>query len=812
MQFSLKKLVPHIIAVVVFVVVSLVYFNPVLQGKKIYQSDIVQYKGMSKEQQDFRDATGEEPYWTDAAFAGMPTYQLGAKYPNNWIKKLDLTIRFLPRPADYLFLYFIGFYILLLSLRLDWRYAGLGALAFGFSTYLIIIIGVGHNAKAHAIAYMPLVLAGIVLTFRKKYIVGFIVTAFALALELVANHFQMTYYLFLLVLVLGIAYLIDAFRKKELPHFAKSIAILFIAALLALGTNATNLLATREYQQFSTRGKSIVSINPDGTPIANTEAGLDKAYINQYSYGITETLDLFVAGLFGGSNSEPYNSKSELVSYLRKQQVPSGQIEQLYNQLGLYYWGDQPIVSGPAYIGAVVIFLFVIGLFLVKGRLKWWLVGGTSLSLLLSYGKNLSWFTDLWIDYFPLYDKFRAVTSVQVIAELCIPVLAVFGLMKMLQRLDDTGRMHALKWATGITGGLALILLLFKNTLFNFSGGNDAYLIQNFGLEFVSAIKEDRKALYNQDVIKTLILILLTAGVLFAYLKGKLKETPAIVLVALFIVFDLAQVDSRYVNKDNFVPARVVESPFQATPADQQILKDTTRYRVYEERIGLNGARTSFFHNSIGGYHGAKPRRLQDIAEFYLYQGKIQPLNILNVKYIIRQREDGEVVQQNPYTNGNAWFVDKVKLVPDANSELLALDSVDTKSTAIVHQEFEDILTKKTFSTDSLDQISLVAHKPNYLKYTSSAKAERLALFSEAYYPNGWNAYIDGKPTTYFRADYMIRAMLIPAGNHVITFAFEPKVIQTGGTISLLSNIILFLLALGGIVYAYTRKSKIDDK
>ncbi|MGB3773636.1 MAG: hypothetical protein WA951_00110, partial [Leeuwenhoekiella sp.] len=600
MNFPFKKLLPHLGVLVGFVIISLIYFSPLLQGKKLFQSDIQQYRGMARELMEYRSANGEETYWTDAAFAGMPTYQLGAKYPNNWIKQLDLGIRFLPRPADYLFLYFIGFYILLLVLKLDWRYAGLGALAFGFSTYLIIILGVGHNAKAHAIAYMPLVLSGILLVFRRKYIPGFILTAVALALEIVANHVQMTYYLLLLTVIVGIVYFIDAIKRKVLQHYFKSIGILALAALLAVGSNATNLMATKEYSDFSTRGKSDLTINPDGTTKEDA-TGLDKEYINQYSYGIGETLDLFIAGLYGGSNNEPFDKDSNFAEFLRKQQVPPVQIEQIAGQFGLYYWGAQPIVSGPAYIGAVILFLFTLGLFLVKGRLKWWLVAGTVLSLLLSYGKNLSWFTDLWIDYVPLYDRFRAVSSIQVLAELCIPALGIFGLMKALQHFDkDERKLSALKWTTIITGGLALILLLFKGLFFDFTGANDAYFIENFGMDFISAVRDDRRAIYTQDAIKTLILVILSAGLIWLFIKKKLSETAVICAFAVLILFDLIDVDKRYVNSEDFVSARTLEQPFQATPADSQILKDTTRYRVYEESVGLNGARTSYFHNSIG--------------------------------------------------------------------------------------------------------------------------------------------------------------------------------------------------------------------
>lgn len=805
MNFSFKKLLPHFGAMVFFILISIIYFSPVLQGKKLFQSDIKQYRGMAHELMNYRAANGEETYWTDSAFAGMPTYQLGAKYPNNWIKQLDLSIRFLPRPADYLFLYFIGFYILLLVLKLDWRYAALGALAFGFSTYLIVILGVGHNAKAHAIAYMPLVLSGILLVFRREYIFGFILTAIALALELVANHVQMTYYLMLLTGVLGIVYFIDAIRRKELPHYFKSLGILVIAALLAVGSNATNLMATKEYSNFSTRGKSELTINPDGSPKVDA-TGLDKEYINQYSYGIGETLNLFVAGLFGGSNAEPFNKDSNFAEFLKQQQVPPGQIEEIAGQFGLYYWGAQPSVSGPAYVGAVIIFLFVLGLFLVKGRLKWWLVGGTVLSILLSYGKNLSGFTDLWIDYVPLYDRFRAVTSIQVLAELCIPALGIFGLMKALQHFDkEDQKLNALKWTTIITGGLALVLLLFKNVFFDFAGGNDAYFIKNFGDEFISAIRDDRRALYTADTIKTLILVLLSAGLIWLFLRKKLAETTVIIGFAILILFDLVSVDKRYVNNADFVAARLVEQPFQATPADKQILQDTTRYRVYEESVGLNGARTSYFHSSIGGYHGAKPGRLADLADFYLYQGKTTPLDLLNVKYIISQRDGKEIVQENPTANGNAWFVQNVKIVPDANTAILALDSLNTQQTAIVNTEFKGELATKIFPLDSSAQINLIAHRPQYLKYKSKSSREQLAVFSEVYYPWGWNAYLDGKPVSHFRADYLLRAMLVPAGEHTIEFKFEPQVIATGSAISLASNIILVLVILGGLFFGYKR-------
>ncbi len=478
MQFPLKKILPHLLVLLGFILLSLAYFNPVIKGKQIFQSDIMQYIGMAEQQNDFRAQTGEETYWTNSAFGGMPTYQLGTHYPNNYIKSLDLSLRFLPRPADYVFLYFIGFYILLLVLKVEYKLAALGALAFGFSTYLIIILGVGHNSKAHAIAYMPLVLSGILLTFQRKYIPGFLLTAVAMALEIVANHFQMTYYLMLLVMILGIAYLIDAYRKKTLAHFFKSVGILCGAVILSVGLNATNILATQEYVKESTRGKSTLTIHPDGSPKQKT-SGLDKDYITEYSYGITESLNLFIPRFMGGGNAENVGKGSNIYDAYRKLGASSRQALDASREAPTY-WGKQPIVEAPAYVGAVVLFLFVLALFLVKGRLKWWLVGAVVVSLILSWGKN--WFfafdpdpdsnpiTNLMVDYFPLYNKFRAVSSIQVILELCIPVLAVFGLVKVFSnQVTEMAKLKALKYTAAITGGLAVLLLLFKDSLFDFS-------------------------------------------------------------------------------------------------------------------------------------------------------------------------------------------------------------------------------------------------------------------------------------------------------------------------------------------------------
>lgn len=674
MQFSIKSILPHILVILGFVILSLAYFSPVLQGKEIYQSDIVQFIGMSKQQKDFKVETGEETYWTNGgAFAGMPTYQLGARYPHNYIKKIDAVLRFLPRPADYLFLYLMSFYVLLLVLKVDYKLAALGALAFGFSTYLIIILGVGHNSKAHAIAYMPLVLSGIILTFRRKYIAGFLLTVLAMGLEIVSNHFQMTYYLMLLVLILGIAYLVDAYKKNVLPHFFKSVGILFAAVILAIALNATSVMATQEYVKESTRGKTELTINADGSP-KEVSNGLDKDYITQFSYGFAETFNLFIPRFMGGGNGENVGKDSATYEAFRKLGATTTQAAEEAKRAPLY-WGDQPIVEAPAYVGAVILFLFVFALFLVKGRLKWWLVGGTVFSLLLSYGKNLGFLTNFFIDYVPMYNKFRAVTSIQVLLELCIPVLGIFGLVSLFNNFEkEEEKLNALKYTTIITGGLSLLFLVMKSSLFDFVGVNDGFYRQNYGQDFVDALREDRKSVFTTDTIRSLILVLLSAGLIWYYLKGKLKENLLVVGFAVLLLFDLVGVDKRYVNSDDFVSSIKMNKPFEATEVDKAILQDKSYYRVYDLVSGRS--KPSYFHNSLNGYNAAELKRYREVFDFYISQNNMNVLNMFNTKYIIAQGEKGETF---PYTNreanGAAWFVSELKKVDSANEEIKALDS-----------------------------------------------------------------------------------------------------------------------------------------
>ncbi|MDC6364535.1 MULTISPECIES: YfhO family protein [Flavobacteriaceae] len=808
MNLSPKAIIAHICVLVLFIVASLVYFYPVLQGKAIFQSDIAQYKGMSKERNDYKELTGEESYWTNSAFGGMPTYQLGANYPHDYVKKLDRLIRFLPRPADYLFLYLLGFYILMLCLKVEYRLAILGALAFGFSTYLIIILGVGHNAKAHALGYIPMVLGGIVLVFRKKYIWGFILTALAMALEISANHYQMTYYFMLLVLVLGLVYLIYAIKEKELKHFFLSVGILILAVVLSIATNATGLMATKEYADWSTRGTSTLTINPDGSP-KEPSSGLDYDYITQYSYGIAESLNLFSPRLFGGSGNEDLGKKSKAYEYLTSQGLPPTKALEFSSGIPLY-WGDQPIVAAPAYVGAIVFFLFILGIILVKGKKKWWLLVGAILALLLSWGKNFPALTNFMIDYFPLYNKFRAVSSIQVVLELCLPALGILGIRELFKSsIKKKEKLNALKWSFFTSLGLGIIIFLLKG-FFDFEGLRDETYRGYFGDELMGMIQRDREAVYINDTIRSLIYVGLAAAVLWFFIKEKIGKNLAAIALGALLLFDLVGVDLRYVNKDDFVRQRQVNTPFQAGQIDQLIQQDDSIFRVFDPQEGLNGARTSYFHKSIGGYHAAKPRNLQELFDYHLYQNNLQVLNMLNVKYVIQQDEEGNRFPAvNEEANGNAWFVEKLLPVSSSNEEILALKNFDSKHEAIIDTQTYPRVVKLSYPVDSTSAITVTDYRPNYIKYQSNNASEGFAVLSEMYYPSGWNAYVDGKSEPVYKVNYALRGMKIPAGQHEIEFKFEPEVVQTGSQIALASSIVLGLVILGGLGFSFRpKKSK----
>jgi hypothetical protein len=800
---NFKQIIPHIVSLSLFVVVALMYFNPVLNGKKISQSDITQHIGMAKEVNDFRKATSEEPYWAESAFSGMPTYPIGTYFPNDYITSLDRFIRFLPRPADYLFLYFLSFYILLLAFKVDWKIAIVGSLAFGFSTYLIIIFGAGHNSKAHAIAYMPLVLAGIIFIFKKKYLLGFIVTSIATALEIKANHPQMTYYLLFAILILGVVELIDAIQKNKTKQFITQSSIIIVAMLLAVGVNSSRLLATKEYADVSTRGKTALTINPDGTKKEVT-TGLSKEYITQFSYGKAETFNLFVPRYMGGGTVESLDEKSntyQYVSSIAGSKQADGFTKQVYT-----YWGNQLIVEAPAYIGAVMLFLFFLGVFILKGKYKYWLVASSVFAILMSWGKNFQFLTNFFIDYVPLYNKFRAVSSFQVIAELCIPLLGFLAVREFFfSKIEKKQKQIALKKALYSSVGLIVVGLLYALAFSTFEGIRDASYSEYEGL--LDAVKADRLSMLYSDSFRSIVLIGVGFVVLWLFLKQQLKYTTSIIAFAVLILFDLVQVNLRYVNGDDFKEARAIDKPFKASTADLQILKDKSHYRVANFSTDpFQDGRTSYFHKSIGGYHAAKMGRYQDLIEFQLSKQNMQVYNMLNTKYFIIPGDNGEVIaQQNPDANGNAWFVKNINYVQTADQEIRALDSTQTKNIAIVNEN--NIYKKINFSlaVDSLAYIKLTEYSLNSLTYETSSKFDEFSVFSEIYYKNGWKSYIDGELQPYTNVNYVLRGMEIPKGKHIIKFKFEPSVIKTGSIISLISYALMVLIPVSWFFY-YKKK------
>jgi Bacterial membrane protein YfhO len=812
---KLQKYAPHFYAIIGFVVIALIYFYPVISGKQIFQSDIAQYTGMAKEQIEFRkNNNNQEPYWTNSAFGGMPTYQLGAKYPHNYIKSLDSVLRFLPRPADYLFLYFLGFYVLMLGFRVSHLKAFFGALAFGFSTYLIVILGAGHNAKAHAIAYIPFLLAGIVYIFNKRYVLGTIITLLGAALELQANHFQMTYYFAYLLLFVGIVYVIHYTKQKDFKHIYTSIGLLSLSAILAVGLNATSILATMEYTNFSTRSNSELTLDPDGKKKDNKNA-MSYEYITQYSYGIAESLNLISPHVYGGSHREDLGQESAMYQFILGQNVPEEEARNLVKNMPAY-WGEQPLVEAPAYIGVLVFYLAILGLFLERRPIKWALLTGVIFSLMLSWGKNFHPLTDFFIQYVPLYNKFRAVSSIQVVLELCMPILAVLGLHAVFTNEDKPLVKKYVMYTTIVVGSILLVLLM-ANSAFTFTGEADKEIMKNYPADFYNVLKEDRQNMFVSSLLRSLGFIAACFVVFFLFIRNTLSKNLAIVIVGVLMVADLFFIDKKYVNSDRFVSKSKVEKPFDETEADLRILEDTTNYRVFEIAGNMNSARSSFFHKSIGGYSAVKPKKFQELFDYHIANNNIEVLNMLNTKYVIRTEQDNENNQKdmallNTSANGNAWFVSKITIAKTADEELKLLGKIKTKEEAIYREE---PLTKGNFGfktgKDSTAFIKLTSYKSNLLKYVSYNSKDGFGVFSEIYYPYGWKATIDGKDAKIYNVNYVLRGLQIPAGKHTIEFKFEPQVVKIGSTIALVSSVLVLGIFGMALFYFQKKKKKLAD-
>ena len=799
---NFKKFSPHLIVILLFVGISFTYFSPLLQGKLLNMADFTHYKGMSKEVTDFRKVTGNEALWTNSMFSGMPAYQISTNSKGNLIQYISRIISLgIPRPANFLFLYLLGFYLLLLSLKVDYRISAVGAIAFSFSSYFFIIIMAGHMTKAHAIAFLPMVIAAVLYTYRGRMLLGGVLTSLAVALELYANHLQITYYLVLILILIGLVQFVKDFKANNLIDFSKRSGVLILAALLASATSVTRLSTTMEYGAESTRGKSELTNNLD-----NKTSGLDKDYATSWSYGVAETFTLLIPNFYGGASQGELTTDSETYQEIKR----NPNAKQLIKQLPLY-WGTQPFTSGPTYAGSIVMFFFIFGLLFVKSEMRVWILLATIMSIMLAWGKNFMPLTDLFLDYFPGYNKFRAVSMILVIAEFTIPLLGFIALNKFLSKKDEnyetdikvkdiktqkvshvvvkSKKLRSLNLAFYIVGGLCLIFALMPSLFFDFVGGQDANLAKN-GWP-IDALQTDRAGLLSADAWRSFIFITLTFGTMWMFLKNKIRSKYVIFIVGILVLADMWPVNKRYLNDDNFERKSKVQVPYQATAADQQILRDTDpNFRVFNQSVStFNDASTSYFHKSIGGYHGAKLKRYQELIENHISKGNMAVLNMLNTKYFITPKGK---VQQNPGAMGNAWFVNKINLVANADAEIMALDGFSPANTAIVDSRFSDQMIIKLDNDQA--SISLTEYKPNYLKYNSTSPKNGIAIFSEIFYDKGWNAYINGELKPHFRANYVLRGMQIPAGNHLVEFKFEPDSYFVSERIAFASSILLLLL------------------
>lgn len=832
----MKKFLPDLIAILAFIILSFAYFFPaVIENRSLFQHDTVAGAGAGQETKEYRELTGESSRWTNSLFGGMPTYQISPSYDSTESLRVaeQAYQLFLPKYVWLMFIMMLGFYILLRAFGMSAWLSTIGAVMWGLSSYFFILISAGHIWKFVTLAYIPPTIAGIVLAYRKQYLLGGLVTAFFFALQILSNHIQMTYYFLFVILFMVIAYFVEAYRNRQLPSFFKATAVLFVSALVGVAVNSSNLYHTYEYSKHTMRGKSELTF--EGDKAAQTSSGLDRDYITQWSYGIGETMSLWIPNIRGGA-SVPLSQSEAAMKKANPLYTQNG----LYNQLTQYF-GDQPMTSGPVYVGAFVMALFILGCFIVKGPMKWALLGATIFSILLSWGRNFMPLTDFFIDYVPMYNKFRAVSSILVIAEFTIPLLAVFALKEIIQH-PETIRKHRAGYITSfaITGGSALILALAPNVLIsNFIPAAEMNALQQ-GLPaehlapLMVSLQEMRMALVSADAWKTLLIVLCGYAFIEMYVRKTLKPVWVIGGILLLCLIEMWAVNKRYLNDSQFVPESTqLTKTFKQSAADKEILKDKTQdYRVLNFATStFNENNTSYWHKSVGGYHAAKLRRYQEMIERYIApqmqvvgseisaaQGdmslvdgsKFNVLNMLNTKYFIfpinRQGETAPIL--NPYAFGNAWFVNDVVYVNNANEEIDETGKVNPRTTAVVDARFKEALKNTQQCPDSTASIQITSYAPNRLVYETNAANDGVVVFSEIYYP-GWEATIDGVPARVARADYILRAMYVPAGQHTIEMVFKPHSVTVTETIAYIAFAIMVLgaLALIGSYFVARRKA-----
>ena len=823
-----KNLIGIVAAIIAFAAITLVYFHPVLEGKRIKQHDIEMHLGMSEEITEFRDATGEQTLWTNAPFGGMPAWNISVKPEGNLTAPIYKALKIgMPQSLGSVFISMLGFFILLLVLECGTWISFIGALAYGLTSYLFIVIGAGHNAKAMAMAYMPAVIAGVLLTYKGKYLWGWILTAFAMSFEVRTNHLQITYYLAIIILLLVIAEFISDLKNKRLNHFVKASAGLVVAALIGVLTFSTSLYGNYEFGKETTRGKPVLTRNEE-----NQTKGLDRDYITQWSYGIGETWSLLIPNAKGGATSYIGNQNPAL-------EKADPRFRQNIAQNNAY-WGDQPYTSGPVYVGAIVVFLFVLGALTVKGSLKWALLVATLLSILLSWGKNFMGFTNFFLDYIPGYDKFRAVSMTLVIAEVTMPLLGFLGLAEIVKNPESFKQnMKRFYIALGITAGICLLFYVAPKAFFSFLSQGEAEQFAAMGkgkdgavyAAFAAELEKVRIAIFRKDTLRSLAYIILAAVPIFLYGKGKLKAAPAFAILGALVLADMFTIDKRYLNDNNFIAKQKSLKPYTASAADQYILND----KALDFRVGdltkdmFNDASTCYFHKSLGGYSGAKLRRYQDVITQYLggelnqirgaktsadmmqTLSQTKVVNMLNTKYFIYNPNNEPI--QNPYASGNAWVARNVAWIDTPNEEIDAIATTDLTQTAILNKEFAQQVGDYRVTDSILGQIELVDYKPNRLTYhfsgvsTGSTTARSLVVFSEIWTERGWKMYIDGQEQPLLRANYLLRAAMIPSGDHEIVMEYAPKAWKVGNTVSLISSLIMILALIAALIHTGRLKS-----
>jgi len=813
----------HLAIIGIFISLCFVYFSPALQGKALYQSDVLMAQGMQKEIMDIKAKDGKGPLWTNSMFGGMPAFQIWVQYPNNvttYVISFFKTV--FPNPIDTVLLYLLGAYLLFCVLRMNPWLAAAGAIAFAFSSYNFQIIDAGHSNKAMAIAFFPPILAGIIMAFRRQYLTGAVLTALFLAIEIRTNHIQMTYYLFIALLIYVGIELYHAVKTKTTRDFLKSFGYLAAAALLAIAVNAGMLWTTYEYGAETIRGKSNLK-----TEKSEPNNGLDREYAYQWSQGIGESLTFLVPNAYGGaSGSGNLDENSEVAKTLSAKGIPAEQLMpamQQLSQIGLStYWGDKQFTSGPWYFGAIICFLFVLGLFIVKNRIKWWILSASLLCLLLSFGRHLPFLSDLFFNYFPLYNKFRAVESILVITAFLIPVLAILAVKEVAFHTEDPKKLNkSLLNSLYIIAGLLIIIIAVPTILLDFKTLNHNTFIEQltqvtggdraFADAIAKALVDDRISLARMDALRSLFFVLVGAGLIWALIRKKMNPQVTFMILAAVILTDMWNIDRRYLNNEKFVEKNILAQQFKTRDVDQIIQRDGSIYRVLDLASGnpFSNSIPSYFHKSIGGYHAAKLKRYQEVLDKQ-FNGAINEdvLDMLNTKYLITSDRNGEkeTMVNRSTAAGNAWFVQNIEYVKNADEEMLAISSFDPKKVMVVHEEFKPLIDVKKVGYDGNAFIRLTNYHPDHMTYEYSSGRDALAVFSEIWYDKGWNAYVDGEKIPYFRADYILRAAQLPGGNHKLEFKFEPNSYYTGETISLFASILLIL----GLAYAiYTEmKSK----